>query len=406
MALSVGCNGLAGSIDSTSASAYCGGGATGAGFVWSHVSSSPTIGSNQGARACSISGGIFSMSSVDMRLCGTSHCYIRAYATNGASYVYSSCGDQGASSPCLVVPTVTTTAITSITFSGATGGGNVTSAGYPASVTARGVCWNTSANPTIANNHTSNGTGTGSFSSAITGLLDNTTYHVRAYATNNTGTAYGADIPFITLSRPLLTTKAISGITETTANSGGNVSFSGSSAITARGICWATTTLPTIAGHHLGTTGTTGNYYLTLTGLNQNNTYYVRAYATNTQGTNYGNEQTFSIAITAPRLTGGTDVHLFPLIGWSGKTQVTTWTGATNQRWYNKISTDANYTLIATLGKTTGNTYNKLDLKPNINYSFYATFYSILGETSPSNVITINNSVATPVATYSSILII
>lgn len=99
--------------------------------------------------------------------------------------------------PDVVTPTVTTTAVSSITSNSASSGGNVTSDGG-ASVTARGVCWSTSANPTISDSKTTDGTGTGIFTSSITGLSANTTYHVRAYATNSVGTGYGSDISFAT----------------------------------------------------------------------------------------------------------------------------------------------------------------------------------------------------------------
>jgi len=97
----------------------------------------------------------------------------------------------------IAAPTVTTTAISSITANSASSGGNVTADGG-ASVTARGVCWSTSANPTTSNSKTSDSTGTGSFTSSITGLSPGTTYHVRAYATNNVGTTYGSDLTFTT----------------------------------------------------------------------------------------------------------------------------------------------------------------------------------------------------------------
>jgi len=96
-----------------------------------------------------------------------------------------------------VTPTVTTTAISLITATTASGGGNVTSDGG-ASVTAKGVCWSTAANPTTSDSHTSDGTGIGSFISSITGLGPGTTYHVRAYATNSEGTGYGSDVSFKT----------------------------------------------------------------------------------------------------------------------------------------------------------------------------------------------------------------
>ena len=97
-----------------------------------------------------------------------------------------------------VAPTVTTTAISEIDKTTATGGGNVTADGG-GNVTARGICWSTSHNPTVSGSHTTDGTGTGSFTSAMTGLTANTTYYVRAYATNSAGTAYGEEVSFTTL---------------------------------------------------------------------------------------------------------------------------------------------------------------------------------------------------------------
>ncbi len=99
----------------------------------------------------------------------------------------------------IYAPTVSTGLISFITATTATAGGSVTSDGG-ATVTERGICWSTAANPTVSNSHTSNGTGTGSFSGSLTGLVNDTTYHVRAYATNSAGTAYGGDETFITTS--------------------------------------------------------------------------------------------------------------------------------------------------------------------------------------------------------------
>ena len=93
-------------------------------------------------------------------------------------------------------PTVTTTAPSSLTATTAAGGGDVTSDGG-SPVTARGVCWSTSANPTIADSHTSDATGTASSPAPLTGLPEHA-LHVRAYATNAAGTSYGADLTFTT----------------------------------------------------------------------------------------------------------------------------------------------------------------------------------------------------------------
>jgi hypothetical protein len=101
--------------------------------------------------------------------------------------------------PTTTRPTVTTNNISSITSTGAVSGGNVVSDGG-ASVTARGVCWSTTPNPTVSNSKTTDGTGTGAFTSTITGLSPNTIYYLRAYATNNNGTSYGAEKSFTTSS--------------------------------------------------------------------------------------------------------------------------------------------------------------------------------------------------------------
>lgn len=93
--------------------------------------------------------------------------------------------------------TLTTTAISEITETSATSGANVTSDGN-ATVSARGVCWNTTPSTTITNSKTSNRTGNGSFVSNITGLTANTTYYVRSYAINSEGVAYGEQREFTT----------------------------------------------------------------------------------------------------------------------------------------------------------------------------------------------------------------
>ena len=124
--------------------------------------------------------------------------YYVGYATNttGTGYTSNTTFTTLSNS---VLPTVTTVSpITSVARTTASGGGNVTSDGG-ATVTARGVVWSTSINPTVAlSTKTSDGTGTGSFVSSLTGLTCNTLYHVRAYATNSVGTSYGSDITFTT----------------------------------------------------------------------------------------------------------------------------------------------------------------------------------------------------------------
>jgi len=95
------------------------------------------------------------------------------------------------------IPVLTTDTVGNITQTFATCGGKITSDGG-ATVTARGVCWSTSPSPGTSNATTSDGQGAGSFASAISGLTANTTYYLRAYATNSTGTGYGNEISFTT----------------------------------------------------------------------------------------------------------------------------------------------------------------------------------------------------------------
>jgi hypothetical protein len=120
----------------------------------------------------------------------------RAYATNNVGTGY---GDPKAAttSPLLVIPTITATPPSVITSKAAVISANVTADGN-ATVTARGFCWSISPNPTITNSKTSDGSGTGSFSTTIENLTVNKLYYVRAYATNSAGTAYSAQLTFTT----------------------------------------------------------------------------------------------------------------------------------------------------------------------------------------------------------------
>ena len=111
-------------------------------------------------------------------------------------FVFLSCGKKSTESSANV-PEVTTAEVSAITDNSAQCGGTITSDGGE-TITARGVCWSTGQTPTISDNKTNDGTGTGSFTSNITGLTEGTTYYVRAYATNSAGTGYGSAMSFTT----------------------------------------------------------------------------------------------------------------------------------------------------------------------------------------------------------------
>lgn len=205
------------------------------------------------------------------------------------------------------IPQVTTTTATNITYTNASIGGNISADGG-ATVTSKGVVWSTISAPTISlTSKTSDGTGTGYFSSAISNLSGSTRYYARAYATNSVGTGYGNEITFTTeaIVLPTLTTAVASNITSDSAVSGGTITSNGGSVITARGIVWSTTQNPTITLTTKTTDATsTENFSSTITGLTRNKTYYVRAYATNSLGTAYGNSVSFTTtATTVPSTT-------------------------------------------------------------------------------------------------------
>lgn len=260
--------------------------------------------------------------------------YVRAYATNSEGTSY---GDQKTftTSQNVVVPTLTTSEVTNVSTNSATCGGNVTSAGY-GTVSARGVCWSTSQNPTVSNPHTTDGIGTGSFTSSITGLTENTTYYVRAYATNEAGTAYGEQKTFTTphaATLPAVTTNNVTEITSSTAVSGGNVTSSGYGTVSARGVCYSTSQNPTITNAHTNDGTGEGSYTSNMSDLEDNTTYYVRAYATNEVGTAYGELKTFTTL----------NIASLPIVSTSQVTSITPSTATCG----GNVTSDGNYTIIA-----------------------------------------------------------
>ena len=275
-----------------------GGTVTDRGICWS-TSHNPTTngshvsgGQGLGSFSCNMTG----------LTAGTTY-YVRAYAVNSAGTAYGN-EESFETLPNVSLPTVTTSQVTNIQQTTATGGGNVTSDGG-GTVTDRGICWSTSHNPNTNNSHVQASTGgAGSFTCNMTGLTAGTTYYVRAYAVNSAGTAYGNEVSFVTLQNPpTVSTVQITNVTQTSATATATVT-SGNN-VTERGVCWSTSHNPTTTnGSHASSGSGTGTFSVNITGLTPGTTYYVRAYAINNVGTAYGSEVSFpTLSITIPTVT-------------------------------------------------------------------------------------------------------
>jgi hypothetical protein len=217
-------------------------------------------------------------------------------------------------------PTLTTSSVSSLTSTSAGVGGNISSDGG-AAVTARGIVFGTTSNPTLSNTLLSIGSGTGDFSGTISGLVPNTTYYVRAYATNSSGTGYGNDVSFQTLpvAVPTLITTDASGITQTTVTSGGTISNDGGATITERGIVYGTSSDPTVTDTKITSEIEIGSFSVNVTSLTPNTTYYIRSYAINSAGTGYGNNITFQTTVPViPSLTTREIINISNITATSG----------------------------------------------------------------------------------------
>lgn len=253
--------------------------------------------------SCNVEGKTFSVEIKDLKE-GTRYYYQYEY-DNG----YEKEKSKKENVATYAMPVVVTKDVTNKTTTSATLNGSVTSSDTENKITAKGFCWGTEPELTIEGTHTNDGLDTGTYSYNLTNLTENTTYYVRAYATTKLGTAYGEEKSFKTVevTLPTVTTKDVTNITTNSAICGGNVTDDGNGTVTARGICWSETHNPTINNIYSEETnnGTgTGSFTSQLTNLKDNTTYYVRAYATNEKGTNYGEEKSFTTLSSSGTING------------------------------------------------------------------------------------------------------
>lgn len=259
------------------------------GFCWA-TTRNPDI--NNSKISAGIGAGSFSATITGLSYSSTY--YVRAYATNSVGTFY---GNEVTLVTGNGVVAIATDSISAVTANTATGYANITSLGGIA-LTGKGVCWSTNQNPTINDSKKASPTydlNAGNYALAITNLEPNKTYYVRAYAINSKDTYYGNQLSFTTRSGAVsITTLAINNIGSSTANSGGTITTDGGAGISDKGVCWSTSPNPTISSTVKSCGSGTSNFSASLTNLNANTTYYLRAYAINSVGVWYGNELTFT----------------------------------------------------------------------------------------------------------------
>ncbi len=193
------------------------------------------------------------------------------------------------------LPTLTTTEVSNIKIQSASLGGDVTNDGG-AKIDLRGVCWGTANNPTISDSKKYYHKGTGGFTCLVTGLTPNTYYHVRAFAMNRVGIAYGNEVHFtaLPLVEPKVTTISVSFIRYTMAKANGNIESNDETLLLEKGFCLSTTENPTINDKVVQSKSGAGIYYCWLEGLKPGTIYHVRAYAVTLVGIIYGTDVCFN----------------------------------------------------------------------------------------------------------------
>ena len=232
--------------------------------------------------------------------------YVRSWATNAYGISYGNRLSFTTPNGGSTIPVVITNPITNITENSATSGGVITYTGG-ATITSKGLCYKIGNTPISTDNTIYSGSGSESFIANMTGLAQNTEYHVKAWARNSyvidgftvSVLGYGQEEIFTTLPTsvtiPVLTTTGVYSVTTTTAYSGGSIVSAGTSPITDWGVCYSTMINPTIENSFVSSGfGQSGSFLTLLSGLNYSTKYYARSYATTVDGTAYGNQIEFT----------------------------------------------------------------------------------------------------------------
>ncbi|MDR0982226.1 MAG: carboxypeptidase regulatory-like domain-containing protein [Culturomica sp.] len=231
--------------------------------------------------------------------------HVRAYVTNRNGTVY---GEGISFAFIATLPTVSTQAVTNKNIAGgtATFNGTLISVGDPA-CTERGFVYGTSHNPTVdATKITVSGNTAGAFSANATGISEGATYYVRAYAVNSKGSVYGEEVSLdFNAVMPTVSTQEVTNknITAGTATFNGTILTVGDPAYTERGFVYGTSHNPTTDATKITVSGSSAGAFSANAGISEGATYYVRAYATNSNGTVYGEEVSLDFNAVMPTVS-------------------------------------------------------------------------------------------------------
>lgn len=282
---------LSANVAGTISDLGCVEGLTQHGHVWSDVSAQPTVDYAKTELGELKQTGGFTSPLTNLK--PNTLYYVRAYARNkyGISY-----GEVIQMTTLKDEVKLQTSSVTDIIHNEATCGGRITDYGGNM-VTERGVCWNTSPNPTLALNSAVSTDNSDDFSVRMTNLTAKTKYYVRAYAKTAEGdTYYGQETSFTTtqvITLPELSTVTVTNVTYKKATFTAKVTSLGNGTIKRSGFCYSTSSNPTIKSSVVSC-GTASDLQATASSLSAETTYYVRAFAENEKGVNYGEEQTFT----------------------------------------------------------------------------------------------------------------
>jgi len=275
------------------------------------------------------------------------------------------------------VPAVITTPASSITTTAGTLNGTINPNGLSSTYHFE---WGTTTS--YGNSTTATSAGSGStvvnVNAGISGLTTGTTYHYRLVGVNSDGTTNGNDMNF-TPGAAILTTTAASAITMTTAASGGVITADGGASVTSRGVCWSTSVSPTIADSFTSDGSGTGTFTSSLSGLSGGTSYHLRAYATNSTGTFYGNDMPFSTSCGTYGLPFTESFSGFSIpICWSqvdhvGNSQI--WQCGAIPNGSPNPALTGNYAFLNSYGFGSGNSQNADLITPTINLSMYSGVY-------------------------------